>query len=199
MENAYFSRLLPELAEKSVQAAIRRLHIKNKPLAAYLRNTLSTQLGTKGSLLGDPVFEPTFGWQAYTQIMQALSGGLLSPSLIDAMDAPAGESDNEYRFGKEYYPYQHQHAAWSLLSQQPPQSLVVTSGTGSGKTDCFLVPVLDDLVRESEHSAEPLVGVRALMIYPLNALIASQRDRLNAWTLDFGDKIRFCLYNGTTI
>ena len=198
MENVYFSRLLPELAEKSVQAAIRRLHIQNKPLAAYLRNTLSTQLGTKGSLLGDPVFEPTFGWQAYPQNMQDLSGGLLSSSLLDAMDAPAGESDNEYRFGKEYYPYQHQHAAWSLLSQQPPQSLVVTSGTGSGKTECFLVPVLDDLVRESECSDKPLVGVRALMIYPLNALIASQRDRLNAWTMDFGDKLRFCLYNGTT-
>ena len=198
MENAYFSRLLPELAEKSVQAAIRRLHIQNKPLAAYLRNTLSTQLGTKGSLLGDPVFEPTFGWQTYSESMQELSGGLLSSCLIDAMDAPAGESDNEYRFGKEYHPYQHQHAAWSLLSQQPPQSLVVTSGTGSGKTECFLVPILDDLVRESEHSAEPLVGVRALMIYPLNALIASQRDRLNAWTIDFGKKVRFCLYNGTT-
>ena len=69
MENAYFSRLLPELAEKSVQATIRRLHIQNKPLAAYLRNTLSTQLGTKGSLLGDPVFEPTFGWQAYPPII----------------------------------------------------------------------------------------------------------------------------------
>lgn len=198
MENAYFSRLLPELAAKSVQAAIRRLHIQNKPLSAYLKNTLSTQLGTKGSLLGDPVFEPTFGWQAYPQTMQDLSGGLLSPSLIDAMDAPVGESNNEYRFGKEYYPYQHQHAAWSLLSQQPPQSLVVTSGTGSGKTECFLVPILDDLVRESERSTEPLVGVRALMIYPLNALIASQRDRLNAWTTNFGDKVRFCLYNGTT-
>ena len=126
MENTYFSKLLPELAAKSVQAAIRRLHIQNKPLAAYLRNTLSTQLGIKGSLLGDPVFEPTFGWQTYPQTMQALSGELLSSRLIDAMDAPAGETDNEYRFGKEYYPYQHQHAAWSLLSQQQPQSLVVT-------------------------------------------------------------------------
>jgi DEAD/DEAH box helicase domain-containing protein len=91
MENTYFSQLLPELAAKSVQAAIRRLHIQNKPLAAYLRNTLSTQLGTKGSLLGDPVFEPTFGWQTYPQTMQALSGGLLSSSFIDAMDAPAGD------------------------------------------------------------------------------------------------------------
>ncbi|HMV60962.1 MAG TPA: DEAD/DEAH box helicase, partial [Agitococcus sp.] len=198
MENIYFSRLLPELAEKSVQAAIRRLHIQNKPLAAYLRNTLSTQLGAKGALLGDPVFEPTFGWQTHSETMQALSGGLLSPQLIDAMDAPAGDTKNEYRFAKEYYPYQHQHDAWSLLSQQPPQSLVVTSGTGSGKTECFLVPVLDDLVRESQCSDKPLVGVRALMIYPLNALIASQRDRLNAWTTNFGNKIRFCLYNGTT-
>jgi len=198
MEKFYFSRLLPELAEKSVQAAIRRLHIQNKPLAAYLRNTLSTQLGAKGALLGDPVFEPTFGWQTHSETMQVLSGGLLSRQLIDAMDAPEGDTKNEYRFAKEYYPYQHQHDAWSLLSQQPPQSLVVTSGTGSGKTECFLVPVLDDLVRESQCSDKPLVGVRALMIYPLNALIASQRDRLNAWTTNFGNKIRFCLYNGTT-
>lgn len=198
MEYTYFSRLLPELAEKSVQAAIRRLHIQNMPLSAYLRNSLSMQLGSKGSLMGDPVFEPTFGWQAYLQPMQALSGELLSSSLIDAMDAPAGDAENEYRFGKEFYPYQHQHAAWSLLAQQPPQSMMVTSGTGSGKTECFLVPVLDDLVRETQSSDKPLVGVRALMIYPLNALIASQRDRLNAWTTNFGETIRFCLYNGTT-
>jgi ATP-dependent helicase YprA (DUF1998 family) len=42
------------------------------------------------------------------------------------------------------------------------------------------------------------VGVRALFLYPLNALINSQRERLNAWTSPFQDGIRFCLYNGNT-
>jgi len=40
--------------------------------------------------------------------------------------------------------------------------------------------------------------VRALFLYPLNALIKSQRDRLTAWTEPFGGRIRYCLYNGDT-
>lgn len=43
-----------------------------------------------------------------------------------------------------------------------------------------------------------MVGVRALFLYPLNALINSQEERLDAWTQAFGDKIRYCLYSGNT-
>ena len=43
-----------------------------------------------------------------------------------------------------------------------------------------------------------LTGVRALFLYPLNALIKSQRDRLTAWSEPFGGHIRYCLYNGDT-
>lgn len=41
-------------------------------------------------------------------------------------------------------------------------------------------------------------GGAALFLYPLNALIQSQRERLHAWTARFDDGIRFCLYNGNT-
>lgn len=85
-----------------------------------------------------------------------------------------------------------------MLLGDSPQSVVVTSGTGSGKTECFMVPVLEDLYREARQKKEPLQGVRALFLYPLNALINSQRERLNAWTQHFGGDIRFCLYNGNT-
>lgn len=61
-----------------------------------------------------------------------------------------------------------------------------------------MVPILQDLVREYEQDRRPLVGVRALFLYPLNALINSQRERLNAWTSPFQGGIRFCLYNGNT-
>ncbi|WP_256127195.1 hypothetical protein [Escherichia coli] len=62
-----------------------------------------------------------------------------------------------------------------------------------------MVPVLEDLYRElHENGNNPLVGVRALFLYPLNALINSQRERLDAWTRGFGTGIRYCLYNGNT-
>ena len=75
--------------------------------------------------------------------------------------------------------------------------MLVASGTGSGKTECFLVPILENLARE-HACAGTLTGVRALFLYPLNALINSQRDRLRAWCDGFGKDIRFCLYNGET-
>jgi DEAD/DEAH box helicase domain-containing protein len=59
-----------------------------------------------------------------------------------------------------------------------------------------LVPLLHDLAREAEAQREPLSGVRAIALYPLNALIASQQDRLGKWTRPFGGKIRYALYNG---
>ncbi len=133
--------------------------------------------------------------------MASLSPELLTRSLITAMDKPAKSKDgagDEYRFGQDWRPHKHQLEAWRLLSAETPQSVVVTSGTGSGKTECFMVPILDALVREHEAQKTKLVGVRALFLYPLNALIQSQRERLHAWTGAFGNGVRFCLYNGMT-
>lgn len=112
------------------------------------------------------------------------------------MENPPGRQDSEYRFASSQTPYRHQLEAWEILGRAEPQSLVVTSGTGSGKTECFMVPILSKLVREHEQSQHKLEGVRALFLYPLNALIQSQRERLHAWTARFDDGIRFCLYNG---
>ncbi|MCA9936858.1 MAG: DEAD/DEAH box helicase [Anaerolineales bacterium] len=52
------------------------------------------------------------------------------------------------------------------------RNIVVSSGTGSGKTECFLLPILNDLLKD------PSPGVRAVLIYPLNALVNDQLDRL---------------------
>ena len=49
-----------------------------------------------------------------------------------------------------------------------------------------------------QRQGDPLTGVRALFLYPLNALIKSQKDRLVAWSEPFNGKVRFCLYNGDT-
>lgn len=194
MKSAYFSALLPELADRTLQVTKRHLHIHHPALRAYLDH----EMAGAGLCTGDSVFEPTFGWRMSSSTLDDLSGSLLRPALVAALDAPGGEAGSAYRFGKEYRPYCHQQEAWEVLAQEPPQSVLVSCGTGSGKTECFMVPILNSLVREQEQCGKDLEGVRALMIYPLNALIASQQERLNAWSWRFGKAIRYCLYNGNT-
>lgn len=195
----YFSTLLPELATRAARATVSRLGFSNPALRQYLNERFSVDLGQPGCFVGEPVFEATFGWKAADQTLADLSPGLLSPRLIDALDRPAGSQGSNYRFARDARPYRHQLKAWKLLAQPQPQSVIVTSGTGSGKTECFMVPILDQLAREADSCTGPIQGVRALFLYPLNALIQSQQERLHAWTSPFGGSVRFCLYNGNTV
>lgn len=198
MTQPYFASLLPELASRAARATVSRLGFSNAPLRGHLMDVFSRGFGERGAFLGEPVFEATFGWQSASQPMSSLAGTLLHPELIAAMDEPPGGKNSEYRFAKDASPYEHQIAAWQYLLAPQAQSVVVTSGTGSGKTECFMVPILNRLVTEHLQRRAKLVGVRALFLYPLNALIQSQRERLNAWTSRFDDGVRFCLYNGLT-
>ena len=73
--------------------------------------------------------------------------------------------------------YVHQeHAIRSAHKER--QNIVVATGTASGKTECFLYPILFDLYRQ--HLAGKLnePGVRAMILYPMNALANDQRERL---------------------
>ena len=124
--------------------------------------------------------------------------GFLHDELVAALDRPKPKQSSEYAFPRHRRPYQHQLECWRwLLDDGTPRSVLVSSGTGSGKTECFLVPILEDLVRQRSLNGH-LSGVQALFLYPLNALINSQRDRLRAWCGGFGQDVRFCLYNGET-
>lgn len=74
-------------------------------------------------------------------------------------------------------PYAHQMRAFERLHGQKghqPQHTLVTTGTGSGKTECFLYPLLDHCLRERE-AGKP--GVKAILLYPMNALATDQARR----------------------
>ena len=81
----------------------------------------------------------------------------------------------------KFTPYHHQAEAFRRLrsrdehgDRRPDPTLVIT-GTGSGKTESFLYPVLDHAARSR---AEGHTGVKALLLYPMNALANDQADRL---------------------
>lgn len=83
-------------------------------------------------------------------------------------------------------PYDHQSAAVEEALVRNG-SFVVMTGTGSGKTECFLLPILGKLAREASSTKEKFgkqPAVRAIILYPMNALVNDQLGRLR---LLFGD------------
>lgn len=73
----------------------------------------------------------------------------------------------------EYLPYVHQQKAFDRLTGDDGRSTLVATGTGSGKTECFLYPILEYCYK---HRGER--GIKALIIYPMNALASDQAKRI---------------------
>ncbi len=72
-----------------------------------------------------------------------------------------------------YLPYVHQQKAFERLIGDDGRSTLVATGTGSGKTECFLYPILEYCY---QHRGER--GIKALIIYPMNALATDQAKRI---------------------
>ena len=198
MSNAhYFSSQINHIKNNAIEASVSILGFKNSALRQHVINELSQQVGGNphtyhksqkpNGLIGNSVFEVLFPWEEQNKTIADFSGDLLHPKTVNAVAKDI------------VIPYKHQAKSWEILNDKAQtNSLVVTSGTGSGKTECFMVPILDDLVRLQQKDGGRLSGVHALFLYPLNALINSQRERLDQWTAPFGRDIQFCLYNGNT-
>lgn len=182
--------------DRSAQALVSLWNPANPSLRASLTARLGAWPGEGDALLASPVLEARFGYDRVPQTLAELAeAGFPSAKLVAAMhNVPKGSE--EQQFPRDRRPYGHQVKAWNALRAN--KSVVVATGTGSGKTECFLVPTLDDAVREAEQTGKAVEGVQTLLLYPLNALIESQRDRLRAWTHAFKGKVRYALYNGDT-
>lgn len=79
-------------------------------------------------------------------------------------------------FQTQFPAFSHQEQAWlRLSSQHAAANTLVATGTGSGKTECFLYPVLDHCARARKAGES---GIKALVIYPMNALASDQARRI---------------------
>lgn len=184
VQQLHYAPLLNQLHQRAVRSVVSQLALRSKSLTHYLESQYFQPPGQEGSLLADPVFESTFGWMPADETMEDLRDKLISSPQVDALS-------------KAPVPFRHQLTAWRTILEDK-KSLLVSSGTGSGKTECFMVPVLEDLIRQQKSTRQSLTGTQAIFLYPLNALINSQQERLREWTRGFKGKIRFALYNGET-
>lgn len=156
----------------------------------YLRQLLEDE----EPLLAEPVFQSIFPWESseHTFDEHAFTLGVLKPEFVEALSDD--NVDSEQRFPKDRRPYKHQTESWKAMLGEPKgKTIVVTSGTGSGKTECFMVPVLQDLVNQNKQGA-----IQAIFLYPLNALMDSQRKRVAAWCKALNPQVTFAIYNGDT-
>lgn len=82
------------------------------------------------------------------------------------------------RLGVFLNPYKHQIEALEAFSNS--EDVLVATGTGSGKTECFMWPIAVKLTLEMMRSLRTWKqrGVRVIMLYPMNALVSDQMGRL---------------------
>jgi DEAD/DEAH box helicase domain-containing protein len=169
-------RLLKRLPHDSADAITSMARLKSRTLSNHIHAVLQA-VGGPESILAEPFLEGAFPWVPFDGGWDNLGPGLFSDRTVEALRKVA------------LPPYAHQVDAWRLLCAPDPVSVIVSSGTGSGKTECFLAPILDRLIRLSSGGRDHLTGVRALMLYPLNALISSQEERLLRWLQPFGGRV----------
>ncbi len=143
---------------------------KEPKLAAFIRRSFNRPR----ALFAGPYLELTPPYQTGGTLQTLVKEGAVTPQLLEMscfkqgkplpIDAPL---------------YTHQAAAIrKLCHPDDPRNIVVSSGTGSGKTECFLIPIFNDLL------LDPSPGVRAVLVYPLNALVNDQLDRLRVLLRD---------------
>lgn len=198
----FFSGQINELNNHAVEATVSILGLKNPAIRQHLVRELKGEKhlnSNKDALMGDPVFDVLFPWEEQPLKTTQLTSLLHLETIATITGAKEVTEEDKKTAITIATPYKHQLESWQLLNDDSiTNSLVVTSGTGSGKTECFMVPILDDLIRQHHETKQRLNGVQALFLYPLNALINSQQERLNKWTRHFDTNIQFCLYNGNT-
>lgn len=74
-----------------------------------------------------------------------------------------------------FKPHAHQAKAFDRLGGDGARSTLVATGTGSGKTECFLYPILEHC-RQARADGRP--GIKAIILYPMNALASDQAGRV---------------------
>lgn len=145
-------------------------------LSDYLATTFALTDGNAQGAIKDFLADPDNGLFKGSYVRLRLPFETAEPGWRDCLDWYEG-----------FEPYGHQARAFQRLSSKPtlddsgitvprrPEPTLVTTGTGSGKTEAFLYPILDHVLRAKRNG---ITGMKALILYPMNALANDQAKRL---------------------
>jgi hypothetical protein len=165
---------------------VRYLRTTFSPDDPVLRADFDRELGDGSRLSRGPILQASAPYKAGASISDLIEDRVLSDELRQLGSAGLG-IDRPL--------YVHQEKAIRKLASG--RNVIVATGTGSGKTEAFLLPILDSLLRERESGTLQQSGVRALLLYPMNALANDQLGRLRELLQAFPD-VTFGRYVGDT-
>ncbi len=165
--------------ERYIQYLQTTFGINNTELDALFKATIAEHEFVKG-----PILEATPPFRKGRTLRELISEGVLS-SRFESLEFPL---DRPF--------YLHQEKA-IRRAVEGNRNIVAATGTGSGKTEIFVITLLNALFREQE---EGLLnhGVRALLLYPMNALVNDQLKRLRELLKSYPE-ITFGRYTGETL
>lgn len=150
-----------------------------------LQEQLESQLELEKYIKG-PILETTSPFRQGPKLSEFVQEGILSEK-FNELDSEELPMDLEL--------WKHQEKS-IRKTVEGEKNIVVATGTGSGKTECFLIPIINHLMREYERG-KLRPGVRALLLYPMNALANDQLKRLRTLLSQFSE-ISFGRYTGET-
>lgn len=155
-----------------------------------LRKQFVSQL--KDTVSSGPWLEINDVFKSGKSINELIDEGVLSKLFIDLEKNKPTNYPKSLPLDRKLY--LHQEKAIRLIASG--DNAIISTGTGSGKTNCFMIPVLNDLLLEKENGTlNP--GVRGLFIYPMNALANDQMKNIRKILMAYPD-ITFGVYNGAT-
>src|SRR5438552_8557905 len=125
-----------------------------------LQTAFREETEKEGLLVKGPLLEAAPPFKHGHSIAQLVADSILSPR-FHRLCSEALPADRPL--------YLHQDQAVAHVVQQQ-RNLIVATGTGSGKTETFLLPIFQHLLQEESHGTLHQLGVRALLLYPMNAL-----------------------------
>lgn len=154
---------------------------------ADLQKQLESILSKRSYLAKGPILEAAPPYRKDKTVAELVDESILCRSMMDL-----GGGDVEM-----FDPYRplYVHQVRAIRKAAAGRNYAVVTGTGSGKTECFLLPIFNDILREFEEGG-PSAGVRAMILYPMNALANDQLKRLRM--LLKGTDITFGRYTGDT-
>ena len=124
----------------------------------------------------EPLIQINPNYQRKDTVRQLVQQGLLHAACADIFQTGKTEHNPQ-----DLQLYAHQMEA--LAKGQSGRSYVVTTGTGSGKSLAFFIPVIDRILKAKAADSAP--RTRAIVIYPMNALANSQQEELDKFLYDF--------------
>lgn len=171
--NRYTPSRLHSRLKNQLRSYIESAYPLSDPILVRARNYLLEEEHDRKLLAQEPYIETT---QRYKTATEGYSELGLPEKIGDLLH----RISNDYSPGL-LYPEMWWHQARAFESYiRDGKNTIVATGTGSGKTECFLVPLLSHLHTEADQRPQSFTkpGVRALILYPMNALVNDQTSRL---------------------